>query len=157
MPEKPRGGVTVHDVEQFVFLHKLLAKGHASEVLLTAAILDQELRGAILQKMRPDLSEKKQERLFEGYGPLAEFAAKIEVAYALGQINEDIYAKLRIIKDIRNKFAHLPRECTFWTGDISELVAKFQCKEKATHPQIFGMMAEECFDHLARKATEATQ
>lgn len=153
MPEKPRG-VTAHDVEQFVFLHKLSAKGHASDVLLTAAILDQELRRAILQKMRPELSEKKQERLFEGYGPLAEFGDKIEVAYALGQINDDIYGKLRIIKDIRNKFAHLPRECTFWTGDISKLIAKFECKEKATHPEIFGMMAEDCFNYLARKVAD---
>ncbi|MFL6465807.1 MAG: hypothetical protein ACJ73N_15535 [Bryobacteraceae bacterium] len=154
MSEKPRG-VTRQEVETFIHLHKLSAKGHAGQALLTAAILDQELMAAILKKMRP-LSKAKQERLFTALGaPLAEFANKIEMAYALDQIDDDTRAKLRMIKDIRNKFAHLPKECTFWTREISAFIAKFKCTEKATNPQIFGLMAEACFNHLAERSAES--
>ncbi|MET3840432.1 MltR family transcriptional regulator [Bradyrhizobium sp. OAE829] len=144
----------LEEVKTFVHMHKLSSKGHASEALLTAAILDQELRTAILLKMRPSLSAIKQERLFEGYGPLAEFGDKIEVAFALGQIDDSTYSKLKIIKDIRNKFAHLPKQCTFWTREISLLIDKFHCKEKATQPQIFALMAQECFDRITGATTE---
>ena len=153
MAEKYRG-ITVTDVQSFIDLHNLWTKGHAGEALLTAAILDQELRKVILKKMRPRLSNKKQERIFEGFGPLSEFAAKIEIAYALDQINDDIYDKIRIIKDIRDKFAHLPKECTFWSSEIAALIAKFQFTGKATNPQIFSQMAEICFNHLAEKSAD---
>ncbi|MBR1196223.1 hypothetical protein JQ634_27790 [Bradyrhizobium sp. AUGA SZCCT0240] len=156
MPEKPRA-VTREQLETFVHLHKLSIKGHAGQALLSAAILDQELRTAILKKMRPKLANKKQERLFDGFGPLSEFAAKIEVAYALGQMDDDTYGKLRIIKEIRDKFAHLPKECTFFSPEIRLLINKFQFKGKATYPSIFGEMAELCFNRLAEKTAESVE
>jgi DNA-binding MltR family transcriptional regulator len=120
--------------------------------LLSAAILDQELRTAILKKMKP-LSNNKQEEIFEGMGPLSEFGAKIEIAYALDLIDDDIYGKIRIIKRIRDKFAHLPKECTFWTADIAKIVRQFNFTGKATNPQIFDQMVELCFNHLAGTRT----
>jgi DNA-binding MltR family transcriptional regulator len=145
MSETPHTGPDPVVVRNWFNMHELWTKGHAGQALLTAAILDRELTTLILKKMRP-LSKTKHERLFETIGaPLAEFANKIEMAYALAQIDEDTHAKLKIIKDIRNKFAHLPKECTFWTGEISALIDKFQSTEKATQPQIFGQMAEICF------------
>jgi DNA-binding MltR family transcriptional regulator len=148
MSETPHTGASRESVENWFKMHELWTKSHAGTVLVSAAILDQELKTAILKKMRPNLSKGKEERIFKGYGPLSEFGDKIEIAFALSQIDEDIYGKLKIIKDIRNEFAHLPKESTFWTGEISKLIDKFQSKEKATQPQIFNQMAEICFDHL---------
>jgi hypothetical protein len=41
-----------------------------------------------------------------GYAPLANFAAKIEMAYALEIISKDTYDALRLINKIRVVFAH---------------------------------------------------
>jgi DNA-binding MltR family transcriptional regulator len=142
--------ITIKEVETWVHFHKLSIKGHAGQALLGAAILDSWLRAAILTKMRPKLSKIKQDRLFDGFGPLAEFAAKIEVAFALDKIDDDIYAKLRIIRDIRNEFAHSPIECNFFKGEIAKLIDKFHCTDKATNPQIFDKMVEICFNHLVQ-------
>jgi DNA-binding MltR family transcriptional regulator len=150
MPEK----TSMSAVEHFFDMHDLWTKSHAGHALLSAAILDQELRTAILKKMRPGLSNKKQERIFEGFGPLSEFAAKIELAYALDQIDDDIYGKLRIIKEIRDKFAHLPKECTFFSGEIRAIIQKFHFTGKASYPKIFDQIVEACFNHLAERAAK---
>ena len=55
---------------------------HGSVVITAAAILDRLLQRAIKTKMRV-LSNKLSKRLFEDYGPLGTFAAKIDVAYAM--------------------------------------------------------------------------
>jgi hypothetical protein len=153
MSETPRGSMSA--VESFFHMHDLWTKGHAGQALLASAILDQKLRTAILKKLKPGLSNNKQERIFDGFGPLSEFAAKIEIAYALGQINDEIYGKMRIIKDIRDKFAHSPKESTFFTGEIALLIKKFNFAGKATKPQIFDQMVELCFNHLAEHPTDS--
>jgi DNA-binding MltR family transcriptional regulator len=140
--------------DHFFDMHDLWTKSHAGHALLSAAILDQELRTAILKKMRPGLSAKKQERIFVGFGPLSEFAAKIELAYALNQINDDIYGKLRIIKEIRDKFAHLPKECTFFSAEIRAIIKKFNFTGKASYPKIFDQMVAVCFNHLAERTVD---
>lgn len=52
------------------------------------------------------LSNNMAERIFDGYGPLSTFSAKIDVAFALDLIDADVHRDLRTIKDIRNCFAH---------------------------------------------------
>lgn len=68
---------------------------------------------AILTKMCR-ISGVLEARLFDGYGPLGSFSAKIDIAYALGIITEQIFNDLKTIKDIRNEFAH-PKELEFLT------------------------------------------
>src|SRR5579862_7756007 len=46
------------------------------------------------------------DELFEGYGPLATFSAKIAVGTVLGLINKDMRHDLGIIKRMRNGSAH---------------------------------------------------
>jgi hypothetical protein len=45
---------------------------------MVSARLDTVLRIALLSKMRP-LSKRAKENIFEGYGPLASFSAKIDM------------------------------------------------------------------------------
>jgi DNA-binding MltR family transcriptional regulator len=70
-----------------------------------SCIIEDALENALVEKMRP-LSKKFKERLFENYGPLGSFASKIDIAYALSIIEYNIYDDLKIIKEIKNKFAH---------------------------------------------------
>lgn len=150
MPKTP----SKSDVDRFFHMHDLWTKSHAGQALLSAAILDQELRTSILKAMRP-LSNKKQERLFEGFGTLSEFAAKIEIAYALDRIDDDIYGKLRIIKEIRDTFGHKPKELTFFSPEIRDMIKKFNFKGKATYPTIFQKKVQECLDHISGQVSPA--
>jgi hypothetical protein len=59
--------------------------------------------------------------MFKGYGPLATFSAKIELAYLMGVISAQERRDLLIIKDVRNEFAHRPDERTFGSQRISAL------------------------------------
>ena len=45
------------------------------------------------------------DQLFTGMNPLSTFSARIRIAYALGLVTEDEYHDLKIIKDVRNRFA----------------------------------------------------
>jgi hypothetical protein len=56
----------------------------------------------------PDIDE-----LFHGFGPMATFAQRISIAYAIGAIDTGMRDDLRAIKDIRNHFAHHPTEAKF--------------------------------------------
>jgi hypothetical protein len=72
-----------------------------------AASLDLSLEGALLTKFRP-LSNTMKTRLFDGggYAPLANFAPKIDMAYALEIIPKEMYDTLRLINKVRVSFAH---------------------------------------------------
>jgi hypothetical protein len=73
--------------------------------LVASARLEAAVERGLLIKMRP-LSKTRRANLFEGYGPLASFAGKIDIAYALGIFDDETYADLKVIKRIRNEFAH---------------------------------------------------
>jgi hypothetical protein len=74
-------------------------------VLVATSLLDTELERAIKAIMRPLNSELKG-KLFKGYGPLATFSARIDIAYALKIVNKDVQRELHKMRDIRNAFAH---------------------------------------------------
>jgi len=56
----------------------------------------------LLRPTTPIMSNNKAEQIFGSHGPLYHLSPKI----AFEVIDEDLYSDLRIIKDIRNKFAH---------------------------------------------------
>jgi DNA-binding MltR family transcriptional regulator len=125
-------------------------KTHAGEAILSAAILDNELQKVLLSKMR-SLSTNKQKLLFDGFGPLSEFAAKIEVAHAFGLINEDVYLDLRTIKSIRDKFAHTPQELNFGSEEIIKLLKNFKDWNSANNSTVFGKKVETCLKHIKER------
>jgi hypothetical protein len=78
------------------FVLGLFTLGHLMQpalVLIAAARLDYALEVALLSRMRP-LSHGQSKRLFEGYGPLATFSAKIDLGYALSIFDEKLYSDL---------------------------------------------------------------
>ena len=66
----------------FAGIRQLQTMVDAHYAIAGTAALDNSLRAALLTKMRP-LSRHMRDRLFEGYGPLATVAAKIDLAFAM--------------------------------------------------------------------------
>ncbi len=92
----------------------------AHAALVGVAALDESLEGALLTKMRP-LNSAMKRRIFDqgGNAPLANFASKIDMAYALGVIPDEMYNALRLINKFRVKFAHVRRITHFADPSIS--------------------------------------
>ncbi len=68
--------------------------------------------------MRP-ISEL-QDALFENRGPLQDFSARIQVAFALNLIDRGTFVDLNALRDIRNAFAHTPEALDFDRPDVAE-------------------------------------
>jgi hypothetical protein len=102
---------------------KLKKQSQAGTVLVSAAALNVALEGLLLGRMR-DLSNTEYKRIFGR--PLNDLAPKIDVAYAFELIDAALYDDLRIIKDIRNEFAHPEGPVDFRTPKIIELVSRFK-------------------------------
>jgi DNA-binding MltR family transcriptional regulator len=98
-------------------IRKLQARTHAEVGIVGAAIIEEKLEKALLTKMRP-LSGEMKRRLFEGYGPLSSFSAKIDLSYALQVIDKRMRDDLTIIRKIRNQFAHSMSLVNFVSPEI---------------------------------------
>jgi hypothetical protein len=87
--------------------------------IIAAAIVDHFLAGAIEARLilTPDIKD----RLFggEANGPLAHFAAKIDVGFAIGILNDQMWSDLHDVRRIRNKFAHALEPVAFDDSKIS--------------------------------------
>jgi DNA-binding MltR family transcriptional regulator len=99
----------------------LITLTDSHHAIIAAAELDNALQLAILAKMCR-LSSDMKERIFDGYGPLNNFAAKIDIAYALGIIPHEFYESLRKINKIRVKFAHSKTFLNFQYHEISAII-----------------------------------
>jgi DNA-binding MltR family transcriptional regulator len=88
-----------------------------------ASIVAEDLRGALLSKMRP-LNKSLEKRLFEGYGPLSSLASRIDMAFALGVVSGDMRDDMNSIREIRNTFAHSKRILHFNDPEIAERCKK---------------------------------
>lgn len=71
------------------------------------------------------------EPLFEGFGPLATFSAKIRFAYAIDLLQDWIASDLDLIRRIRNEFAHSFELAAFTNPTITQKVEQLQCYERA--------------------------
>jgi hypothetical protein len=111
------------DVEEFGYSFD------AVFAIMTAAALDGRLERLLIREMTP-INRDLKDRLFTGYGALSEFAAKIDLAYALHTISKSVYRELRIVKKVRDIFAHSRdmlehREFTnFKTPKVAALLSK---------------------------------
>ncbi len=107
-------------------IHYLTVHMDGAFALMMAGGLEANLQDMLVATCRP-LSNTMQAKIFDGYGPLSHFSAKIDIAYIFELIDETTYDDLRAIKGVRNKFAHttgyvlfnnerVDRECQRLTG-----------------------------------------
>ncbi len=82
-----------------------LDHSQAGFVMWAAATFDNGLEDELIAKMK-QLSNEMRKRIFKSYGPLANFAAKIDLCLAFDIISDKTYADLRALNKIRVEFAH---------------------------------------------------
>lgn len=87
--------------------------------ITSVAYLEHRLGETLRAVMEPHQVIANQ--IFKGYGPLASFSAKIDMAFMIGLYPEYIHRSLRTVKDIRNEFAHNPKPVTFKSQRIADL------------------------------------
>jgi hypothetical protein len=90
--------------------------------IIAAAFIEEILELVILNRLRP-LSSDKHRNLFKGNSPLSTFAAKIDIAYAIGIINDLGHIQLHLIREVRNRFAHRIQPLDFQHPEIKQLIS----------------------------------
>jgi hypothetical protein len=90
--------------------------------IVGAAYVDLVVREALTARMRdlPDILTL----LFENRGPLQDFGARIQLAFAIGVYGRGAYNDLCIIKDVRNAFAHSAEAMDFDHAEIERRCAE---------------------------------
>jgi hypothetical protein len=83
----------------------LSRQGHSAIVFHAVAIIEYDLERCLKRAFR-FLDAGMEKRLFGAYGPVGTFAAKIDIAYALGITTDEVHAELNKFRRIRNVFAH---------------------------------------------------
>jgi DNA-binding MltR family transcriptional regulator len=87
------------------FVASLVVEGsERSAVIVGAAQLDDSLERLLLKVLKPQ--SDKNDRLFGVNGPLRDTYPKINLAYRLGIIDDDVEQALQLVRKIRNDFAH---------------------------------------------------
>lgn len=145
MTEEKPPGWQISQEDLIKLLNQQTESGHA---LVIAGIIEDELQKLLLSSMR-ELSSNLAERLFDGYGPLSTFAGKIDVAFALDLIDESVHRDLRVIKDIRNRFAHTTQFAFFNSPEISKLCEKLSnFRAKGDNGIVYRTRALECINTI---------
>jgi DNA-binding MltR family transcriptional regulator len=105
--------------EANAFLQELLRESDRGRALVGCAFLDDMVEKLCRAKMVTDA--KAVDNLLEYPGPLTSFAARTDLAYALGWIGAQMYQDLRRIHKIRNAFAHSSCARGFDDADVRSL------------------------------------
>jgi len=94
-----------------------------------ASVLEDSLEKSIRLRM-PFLSNTLAECLFEGYGPLSSFSAKIDIAFSFHYITQSVRQDMHAMRTLRNRFAHPKGELTFDSPGLDSIFAKFTTFKK---------------------------
>ncbi|MEX2512352.1 MAG: hypothetical protein WD398_05560 [Cyclobacteriaceae bacterium] len=94
------------NIAHFAFheLFNLNPNDDRSIAIIGGTFLEMSLEH-ILRAYFPE-NDKEVNKMFEGFGPLSSFSAKISMSYSLGLIEKPVKEDLLLTKKIRNEFAH---------------------------------------------------
>ena len=85
-----------------------------------AILIAANVELALDMALRTYLNSDRLNLVFGLNKALGSFANKTAMAYALGMFNDEMYANLELIRDIRNTFAHSQCPITFETPQVSD-------------------------------------
>lgn len=113
---------TKRDVQVAQMLLKESDRGCA---IFGAAALDDALEVLLRSRFRQDDSVVKNvvDPLFRTYAPLSTFSARIDVSHVLGLLAKRTYRELKVIRRLRNDFAHERGPLTFDDPRCSDRLA----------------------------------
>ena len=96
--------------------------------LVTAEFFDSTLERLLLSRFAAGLKQRPRmiKPLFEGFGPLSTFSAKISVSFAIELLQNWMAADLDLVRRIRNEFAHSLESKTFSDPTISKIVSQLE-------------------------------
>lgn len=100
---------------------RLVSESDRGCALIAAAFLDEAFD--TLLRARMVANKQNTDGLLQQGRPLSSFSTKIRVSYAMGFIPEEVFRDVSIIREIRNKFAHLHGPLSFNDESIAD-----QCK-----------------------------
>jgi hypothetical protein len=141
----------VEPLSQSDILRMLSQMTEAGNALVVAGLVEDELEKLLLGAGRP-LENADADRIFGRMGPLSSFAAKIEIAYMFELIDQPVRDDLRIIKKIRNAFAHTTRNVHFGTAHIAKDCRKLSSwKEGSDNQESYRERARECVNLIRQK------
>ncbi len=86
------------------FLDEFRRESDRATAVLGAASLDEEILQLLTQFLVDDENEVRD--LLDNERPLGAFGARIRAAYCMGLIAKEEFQDLKLIKAIRNEFAH---------------------------------------------------
>lgn len=96
-------------------------------VLLAASLLDDFLLQLLESRMIESATTQK---LLRDAEVLGSFSAKIDLAYALALIPEEVFLDLNLIRKVRNDFAHsLDHGLGFATPSVADRIAALQIEK----------------------------
>lgn len=77
-------------------------------VLISASFLEEALEALLRARfsIRHPKSKSSIKPLFDFFGPLSTFSAKVKICYAMDLIGKWMYGDLDIVRKLRNEFAH---------------------------------------------------
>jgi hypothetical protein len=135
-------------------LRILARQTEAGNALVTAGLVEDWLEKLLLAAGR-ELTNDEATRIFGPMGPLGTFSAKIEIAYMFDLIEKQVRDDLRLIKGIRNNFAHTTRFVSFGSDHIAKDCQKLSnWTEGANNEECYRDKAFECVNLIKAKMDE---
>lgn len=126
MPKKPLV-VTIEKVTRRDELIEALSReSDRGLVLVSASFLDESLEEVLRSKFSMVTIKPKSvvDPLFNTFGPLSTFSAKIKIAFSMDLIKKWVYQDLEILRKLRNTFAHSVGPVEFHSDEVAKLTEK---------------------------------
>ena len=96
-----------------------------SVCVIMSSMLERTIEICILHRIGVT-DQNKVDLLFQENGALSSFSGNIDLAFALGLIDENLQKDCHTLRRIRNAFAHAALTITFETKEISDQIRKFK-------------------------------
>lgn len=112
-------------------LSEIANQNERGAAIIGAALVEKYLALAISGRL-VNLAEMDKNDLFDGAGPLATFAAKIRIGFAMGVFGPNIRNDLKIVDDIRNGFVHAAGSLAFESDEIAVQCAQLSSSLRFT-------------------------
>jgi len=138
-------------------LSEVMRNAHVAQVMWGAAVLDN-LLATLLAHSLPNLSRRMRERLFEGYGALGNFAPRLDMAFAMGLIDEKLREDMVHIKDMRNLMAHSPSRADLHDPEVRSILSRLRGYTPDQDPlQFFFDRVQHCLRGLSELIDKLAQ
>lgn len=105
-----------------------------ASAIVSSALLEELLERLLLAFLADRTSVKRD--LFDGMAPLSTMSAKINLAYYLGLLEQTEFEDLKIIKNVRNDFAHSFEGINFETQRIRDKCVLLKTLTSTNPPKV---------------------